>query len=163
MRGFATVALSLEHHGGLTLTDLTVHHCWSFPPYDFCEAVHASEADRNHLQATFATKTCCCGRVSLSELSTCCKWWNLHQGSLQVFPEVIEDILIGGKLPRNQQAKKTEATSINSTEKEMYIQQEPLPTVDSICDPFLSKLEAVELAGDLSSAILRITQVVVER
>ena len=36
----------------------------------------------------------------------------------------------------------------------MYIEQEPLSTVDSICNPFPSKLEAVELAGDLSSAIL---------
>ena len=29
--------------------------------------------------------------MSLSELSTCCEWWNLHQGRLQVLPEVIED------------------------------------------------------------------------
>ena len=46
------VALSLVRHGGLTLTDSIFHHCSSFPPYDFCEAVHTSEADRNHLQAT---------------------------------------------------------------------------------------------------------------
>lgn len=33
---FQSVAVCLEHYGGTVLTDSSSHHCWFFPPDDYC-------------------------------------------------------------------------------------------------------------------------------
>ena len=186
------------------LTDSSYHHCWSFPPHDWCGAVFAGDGERGDFQADFTGKTCCCGAVKLSELPASCKWQSLHMDGFSAIPEAIQDLLkpkskaqshdglescatefgenfvstIGSGVHYNTAMEvnyngtglsKTGTKSHSASLDEVVAVAESrdsdaanLGTPD-VCDAYLPKLKAVELAGDLVCTVLRIAYVVSER
>ena len=112
---FAAVASSLEHYNGLTLTDTTFHHCWSFPPYEYCEAVYTSKCGDSELplQVVTPVKNCCCGAVKLSDLPAGCEWKNLHKGNLSAIPEAITGLIRSTKSLQLQDDDSNEAPTEN--------------------------------------------------
>lgn len=197
---FAALATSLEHFGGLTVTDSVYRHCWSFPPHDYCEAAFADSGMSGEVLASFEGKTCCCGAVKLSDLQACCscEWRTLHRRGFSPIPEAIQGLL---KLKRRAQSRdglrcETDSNDTlvssnsavrgsisspveanfhgigSSTKLCCTFEQSPgeathIDTADlgtpAVCEAFLPKLKAVELASDLVCTVLRIAYVVSER
>jgi len=198
-RSFASVSASLEHYGGLLLTDTAFHHSWSFPPYDHCEAegnsgtsgVHGKlETKRSQKESLFSGKTCRCGAVELGDLPAGTSWQTLFRNDFIAIPEIITELLRSpdqdGRLPEWHDHESKECTVQVSDSHSKYATvtaDETLPTLSNaavsqtnghcsdvevnqgakhpsrsplVCDPFLPKLKAVELANDLSCSILRI-------
>ena len=99
-RSFASVSASLEHYGGLFLTDTAFHHCWSFPPYQYCEQEGSSalcgklETKESVLkQNLFDGKTCCCGAMKLRDLPAGATWQTLLRDEFVAIPEMITKLL----------------------------------------------------------------------
>ena len=146
------VALSLEHHGGLVLRDSSFHHCWSFPPYEYFEALRLTLSREEECLALSAIcheggKTCNCGAVSLSQLPMDCVWEGMRESVI-----VPEGLYLGGETKKGG-GKMKENTRRSS--------KQPSNNVDTytdvcVCDPYEAKLAALCLAGDIASTILRV-------
>ena len=192
---FAVLASSLEHFGGLSVTDSVYHHCWSFPPHDYCEAVFADDVNgkSGDFPAGFEGKTCCCGAVKLSDLQArcSCKWQTLTRHGFSPIPEAIQGLLSkaqshdgltcetgsnasnGGV--HGSTSSPVEANFHGNSLSKSRTSQSPGEVADDgdadaanlgipdVCEAFLPKLKAVELAGDLVCTVLRIAYVVSER
>lgn len=199
-RSFASVSACLEHYGGLLLTDTAFHHCWSFPPYQYCEQEERSglcgklETKESVLkQNLFDGKTCCCGAVRLRDLPAGATWQTLLRDEFVAIPEMITKLLdsrghISDNLPgvhdRGMKADTmltpdTQCASAASYSKDKDLSSAAVHSnaqhsgveavgreiglrTPSLCDPFLPKLKAVELANDLSCSILRIAYALTE-
>ena len=86
-------------------------------------------------------KRCGCGRVKLSDLPPTCKWVPLGTDRCSIFvPDFLQECL-------QNDAQKTDSFSNAAGSR-------PFPLV---CDPFLPKVRAIEIANDLASTILRIS------
>lgn len=133
---FSSVARSLEHHGGLVLTDSTLHHCWSFPPYDWC----LDMAEKNSYFNT--SKQCNCGSYMISELPAGTSWLPLHG-----FYGVADDII-----PESIASLLSANNSKSPPDKDFNVFLPPSPAV---CDLLEPKIAALRLAGDITSLILR--------
>lgn len=200
-RSFALVSASLEHYGGLPLTDTALHHCWSFPPYQYCEEEGSSdlcgklETKESSVlkQNLFDEKTCCCGAVRLKDLPPSATWQTLLRDEFAAIPEMITKLLdsrghIGDNLPSLHDcgmkadtilAPDTQCASGSNYSKDKLLSSAAIHSnthhssveavgrgiglrTPSVCDPFLPKLKAVELANDLSCSILRIAYALIE-
>ena len=129
---FSQVAQSLEHHDGLTLTDSSLHHCWSFPPYDHC-------LDMLDDSACFsAKKQCNCGSFVISDLPAGTEW--LPVQSTRVFSDVIPERIISllSKYATHDQSPQCAALSVPIT-----------------CDMIEPKIAALTLVGDTTGLLLR--------
>ena len=126
---FSQVAQSLEHHGGLTLTDSSLHHCWSFPPYDHCEDMPDDSA------CFSAQKQCNCGGYTISDLPAGSEW--LPVQSTCAFVDVIP-------------ARITLLLSKYVTHSSQCVMSSP-----TICDMIDPKLAALTLVGDTTGLLLR--------
>lgn len=188
------------------VTDSEFHHCWSFPPYDYCEPAQTSDGwgNESSLKDTLAGTTCCCGAIRLTDLPRRCEWHCLHayQRDFTVIPDEIKELLAfqAGNSPYQHQTQReeqtdndcnvvtrdggnkhslSEASSGNvslgksmqaslQTEKQRVISsglehKERVLELPSVCDPFLPKLNAIELSNDLASTVLRIALAISER
>ena len=198
-RSFASVSASLEHYGGLLLTDTAFYHSWSFPPYSHCEPESSSSANgvRGKLETNsspkqsclFTGKMCSCGAVKLGDLPAGTTWQTLFRDDFIAIPEMITGLLrskgrVGGVPDCHDHASEEVTVHVSDSNYATVTADAALPTLSSaavshsnthcsdvearsketrhpstsplVCDPFLPKLKAVELANDLSCSILRI-------
>ena len=138
---FSRLASSLEHHGGLVLTESVFHHCWSFPPYDWC-------LDMPEDSSCFSARKCCnCGSYCVSDLPLGTIWIpvsSASRGTQDIVPDRLSDLL------RNCEVRKCTEKSPSTAV--------PMPSPSShptVCDLMEPKAAALRLAGELTSMILR--------
>ncbi len=162
-RAFASVASSHKHctwnSGVITLTDGALHHKWVFPPYEYCQG-HADSSTGvatpdYALKFARLSKTCCCGSVKLSDVSaTGCEWTDLYSvlGGFSVIPDALFACL--------SSPRACTAVANDSSEERRKDGGLPRRVSACVCDGFLPRVKAVELANDLSCAILGIAYAV---
>ena len=107
-----------------------------------CEEICDGESRRRERTWYMFDKTCGCGCVRLSDLPLSCEWVPLGDDKLSLHvPESMKEIL-------RRATKESARSSFEGT-----VEIKPFPCV---CDAFLPKLKAIEMANDLSSTLLRI-------
>lgn len=92
-------------------------------------------------ESRFASEnTCGCGCVRLSDLPSTCEWISLGDNKCSTFvPDSIKHCL--------------KSATMNSIQTRNSVETKSFPCV---CDAFLPKLKAIEMANDLATTVLRI-------
>lgn len=88
---FSSVVAALGHHDCIVLSDTSLHHCWSFPPYDWCLQLPQD----NHCFSD--DKRCNCGRYCVSDLPVGTEWTPLQESGSMLssdVPDKVADILL---------------------------------------------------------------------
>ena len=116
------------------LTESAFHHCWSFPPYEWCLEMPDSSC--------FSTrKSCNCGSYCVSDLPVGTAWIPVSGtcATSDIVPERLSTLLL-----------KFDTSKILCTAVPMPSSSHP-----TVCDPIEPKTAALRLAGEIASMILR--------
>lgn len=167
-KAFASIASPKGHAWNcseIVLTDTAFHHKWVFPSHEHIQGADSAHAngERSGYVLRFAkpSKTCCCGSLRLSRLSSLgCGWNSLHdlQGGFSAIPEALLECL---KARQNRSPSTTNGFGENRWENGSTLDlHRPELVGTSVCDAFLPRVKAVELSNDISCAVLRIAYIV---
>lgn len=97
-------------------------------------------------------KTCGCGHLRLSDLPSTCEWTSLADAQCSTFvPDSIRQCLEGA------------TKESDSVDRSSPAALETKQSLACVCDAFLPKLKAIEMASDLASSLLRVAFSVSEK
>ncbi len=142
------------------LTDCHYHHCWSFPPYDYCTSLTNSQLSRSHIDhhgdmtlcndekpakqshsqkcdkgsesLIYPARKCCCGSLTLS---------NLPLGTKLVEAVSMDTISVPDE--------------INHAMENLAMNQMS-PGNAKLLDFGLPKVKAIETAGEIAATVIQI-------